>query len=358
MFYHYPVFFQWFNFSLQGTIGEHYVLNIENAGAAKYPKWNLHRPYQTYASYDKNDWFSVNAVFNEQTGVLTMELDLTQEQVHFAYFPPYSYARHLDLIEKATTIPHCKITHLGKTNGEDGRDISLLTFGTPTSNKKKIWFIARQHPGEPQAEWYAEGLIDYLAENPQLLEQYTFHIVPNMNPDGTYDGNLRTNKEGIDLNRMWLEPTLEKSPEVYYVLNAMRQIGVDLFIDAHGDETIPFPFLDLAHLSSADITETLEKQEEDFMTLYIELSSSMQNELNYGKTNRTDYLTLASVKIGSEFGCPSFTLEMPAKGWSWQQCKLLAKEFFSVLEAFYTKVLTQTELPNERNVPQRSPHCH
>jgi hypothetical protein len=46
-----------------------------------------------------------------------------------------------------------------------------------------IWLIARQHPGEPQAEWYAEGLIEHLANNTSLLDHYTFHIVPNMNPE-------------------------------------------------------------------------------------------------------------------------------------------------------------------------------
>ena len=38
--------------------------------------------------------------------------------------------------------------------------------------------------------------------------------IPNMNPDGSYRGHLRTNASGANLNREWKEPTLEKSPEV------------------------------------------------------------------------------------------------------------------------------------------------
>lgn len=38
--------------------------------------------------------------------------------------------------------------------------------------------------------------------------------VPNMNPDGTWRGHLRTNAVGANLNREWEKPTLERSPEV------------------------------------------------------------------------------------------------------------------------------------------------
>ena len=42
-----------------------------------------------------------------------------------------------------------------------------------------------------------------------------------MNPDGTWRGHLRTNAAGANLNREWDNPTLERSPEVYYVRNHM-----------------------------------------------------------------------------------------------------------------------------------------
>lgn len=332
-----PDFFQWFNFILQGTAGEHCILHIDNANQVKYPDWNHYKPYQTYASYGNDEWFTVDTKYDEQTGELRMELTLEQNEVQFAFFPPYTYARHLDLIEKARSIPHCSVSCIGKTNGEDGRDITLLTFGTPSADKKEIWLIARQHPGEPQAEWYAEGLVEYLAENVELLAHYTFRIVPNMNPDGTYFGNLRTNKEGKDLNRMWQEPTIESSPEVYYALQAMAQTGVAFFMDIHSDEIIPEPFLDEAHLSCPEVNEELQVQERHFMDLYIAINPHMQNELNYGDKDRTDpvNMTLAAMAVGQQFNCPAFTLEMPTKSWSWPACKSLAADFFQVLKCFY-----------------------
>ena len=38
--------------------------------------------------------------------------------------------------------------------------------------------------------------------------------MPNVNPDGSIRGHLRTNATGANLNREWQDPTLERSPEV------------------------------------------------------------------------------------------------------------------------------------------------
>lgn len=38
-----------------------------------------------------------------------------------------------------------------------------------------------------------------------------------MNPDGTFDGNLRTNGHGEDLNRKWQSANMQDSLEVYLV---------------------------------------------------------------------------------------------------------------------------------------------
>ena len=114
--------------------------------------------------------------------------------------------------------------------------------------KKQIWLIARQHPGETQAEWWAEGVLECLTDlaNPfalALREKCQFHIVPNCNPDGSKRGHLRTNANGVNLNREWLSPTHEDSPEVMSILNHMDVTGVDFVMDVHGDEAIPAVFL-------------------------------------------------------------------------------------------------------------------
>jgi murein tripeptide amidase MpaA len=69
------------------------------------------------------------------------------------------------------------------------------------------------------AEWAAEGLLRRLidehdATSRALLRQAVFYVVPNMCPDGSARGHLRTNAAGANLNREWAQPAADRSPEV------------------------------------------------------------------------------------------------------------------------------------------------
>src|SRR3546814_5341018 len=103
-----------------------------------------------------------------------------------------------------------------------------------------VWLYARQHPGETMAEWWMEGALERLTDvaDPvarSLRRKARFHIVPNMNPDGSFRGHLRTNAAGVNLNREWHAPSLERSPEVHHVLERMKRTGVDFAMDVHGE---------------------------------------------------------------------------------------------------------------------------
>ena len=98
------------------------------------------------------------------------------------------------------------------------------------------------------AEWWMEGALEKLCDPDDpvarvLRRECTFRVVPNMNPDGSRRGHLRTNAVGVNLNREWHAPSAEKSPEVLCVRNAMDETGVDFAMDIHGDEAIPANFL-------------------------------------------------------------------------------------------------------------------
>ncbi len=64
-----------------------------------------------------------------------------------------------------------------------------------------------------------------------------------MNPDGSIRGHLRTNAIGVNLNREWQSPSMERSPEVFFVRERMLETGVDMCLDIHGDEAIPYNFV-------------------------------------------------------------------------------------------------------------------
>merc|ERR1719215_1664979 len=81
-----------------------------------------------------------------------------------------------------------------------------------------------------------------------LRRACTFYVIPNMNPDGSIRGYLRTNACGANLNREWgntgsyVAPSLQRSPEVFHTLQVMDEVGCDFFLDAHGDEDSPNVF--------------------------------------------------------------------------------------------------------------------
>ena len=303
---------QWFYFRLQGAQGEPCTIRLLNAGQSAYPKgWE---DYNAMASYDRINWFRVPTSFDGQ--VVTIEHTPAMDSVYYAYFEPYSWERHLELLDRAQLSEHVRMVDLGSTI--DGRDLNMLVIGEPEEGKKKVWVIARQHPGETMAEWFVEGMLDALLDpahpfGRQLLKETVFYVVPNMNPDGSVRGNLRTNAAGANLNREWFNPTMERSPEVFLVRQKMHEVGVDLCLDVHGDEGLPYVFV-----AGSDALPTFTPEqaaaEKAFSDNFMIASPDFQDQYGYGKTPYTDeVLTMGSPYITHAFGCLSLTLELPFK---------------------------------------------
>ncbi|TRW49719.1 carboxypeptidase family protein [Aliidiomarina halalkaliphila] len=309
---HQSDFYQWFHFKLLSTAEIEHTLIIENASGSAYPKgWE---GYQTFASYDRDTWFRVPTSFDGSK--VTIQFTPEQESVFFAYFIPYSWERHLDLVQWAQQSSWVEQKVLGTTL--DGREMNLLVIGEPAEHKRSIWITARQHPGETMAEWFVEGMLEALLNEDepvsrQLLEQCVFYVVPNMNPDGSVRGHLRTNAAGVNLNREWKTPTIEKSPEVFHVLNMMDEVGVDMYLDIHGDENIPYNFIAGAEgIPSYDDRHA--QLEASFRAAYLQATAEFQTTYGYdkdepGKAN----LTVASNAVAERFRCLAFTVEMPFK---------------------------------------------
>jgi murein tripeptide amidase MpaA len=100
------------------------------------------------------------------SGVLSISVSTTDaDTVWVAYFAPYSYEQHQALIAQCQgALDHdgsalCAVESIGQSL--DGRDIDLITAGTgPTT----CWVVARQHPGESMAEWWADGFLGRLLD--------------------------------------------------------------------------------------------------------------------------------------------------------------------------------------------------
>jgi murein tripeptide amidase MpaA len=339
-------FRQWFHFRLQGAAGQACRLQFLNAGDCTYPDgW---RDYQAVASYDRAHWFRVPTGFDGR--VMTVDFTPEHDSVWFAYFEPYPEERHLSLLATCQRSPLARLSHLGST--VDGRDMTLVTVGEAGAGKKVIWMIARQHPGETMAEWFCEGVLQRLtgtgmwAGDPvarQLLDRAVFHIVPNMNPDGSARGNLRTNAAGANLNREWMEPSPQTSPEVYHVRRAIENTGCDMFFDIHGDEGLPYNFVAGSEMLPG-FTEAQRVAQQRFVEAFKRATPDFQDVYGYAASKyNADALKLASKYIGNAFGCLSLTLEMPFKdnadlpqpavGWNGQRSALLGTAMLQAILA-------------------------
>ncbi|MCD9478432.1 M14 family metallopeptidase [Photobacterium phosphoreum] len=309
---------QWFHFRLESEAQQPHTIKLLDLANSAYPEgWN---GYDVVASYDREEWFRVPSEFDGDT--LTFTVIPENQSMYFAYFAPYSYDRHQDLLHLAQSHYNCRLETLGHTL--DNRDVSLLVIGDEQATeseevpKKKIWVIARQHPGETMAEWFVEGLVQRLLDETDtvgraLLNKAVFYVVPNMNPDGSARGHLRLNAIGVNLNREWQTPSLENSPEVFYVREKMLATGVDMFLDIHGDEAIPFNFVAGSEgIPSYDAR--LENLENKFKQALLTVTPEFQDEHGYGKDKPGEAnLTVASNWVGEQFKCLSYTVEMPFK---------------------------------------------
>ena len=363
---------QWFHFRVVGAEGENLRVIISNAGEASYPDgW---RGYEACVSTDRKTWRRVRSTsYDEAKGELVVDFGaepggVPGNCVYLAYFPPYSNEAHLDLVARATSgdvrlgaasqaSHRARLIVLGATN--DGRPLDCLVFGGGNDDvgegavfkpeprfagasemdaeaarallddaspwerdggaKRVIWVIARQHPGETMASWWMEGFVARLLdeEDPvakKLLRRAVVHVVPNMNPDGSARGHLRTNALGANLNREWADPRVDYSPEVFHVRNAMDDTGVNLMLDVHGDEAEPYCFI-VGGEGTPGWDETRAATQRRFKEAYARACPDFQTvfPLEYGSAPAGNVVTAKTQVVVRFTGALGMTLEMPFK---------------------------------------------
>ncbi len=342
-------FYQWFYFRASNVKNMDCRYVITNAkGAAFSEGW---KDYRAVASYDREYWFRVETEFDGEQLVISHKS--TYDQIYFAYFAPYSMERHADLIALAQSCGICEAETLGETI--DGQAIDCLRFGEGDNNCKTIWMVARQHPGESMAEWWMEGLINRLVDEydpvaSSILQKAVIYLVPNMNPDGSHRGHLRTNAAGINLNREWHAPTLERSPEVFCVLEKMKLTGLDFGLDVHGDEGLPYNFI-----AGTEGIPGWNDQRQQKLDLYRQTLAKMNPDFQFshgypvngaGQAN----MSYCSNALAERFNAPVMTLEMPFKdaadtpnleqGWSPERCVKLAGSCLDTLHLCWDEMIS------------------
>ena len=176
---------------------------------------------------------------------------------------------------------------------------------------------------------------EFIEKGREVVRQHCTrcHVVPNMNPDGSKRGHLRTNAKGVNLNREWNKASPENSPEVFHVLARMQETGIDLALDVHGDEALPYNFI-----AGGEGAPNFDARGQELLDGYkaalCTASPDFQTAHGYAvDAPGTADLSICTNYLANSFKCLAMTLEMPFKdnadlpdevhGWSPERCRKL-----------------------------------
>src|SRR5690606_32440770 len=149
------------------------------------------------------------------------------------------------------------------------------------------------------------------------------------------------NAVGVNLNREWQNPSMAQSPEVYLVRKAMEEKGLDLCLDIHGDEGLPYNFV-AGSEGIPGFDDKLKAAQDSFTAALMAVSPEFQTVYGYdidepGQAN----MTVATNWIAQRFGSLAYTLEMPFKdnadlpdfdyGWSPARAMQLGEDVLTAL---------------------------
>ncbi|KAH8070509.1 hypothetical protein JL721_4901 [Aureococcus anophagefferens] len=100
--------------------------------------------------------------------------------------------------------------------------------------RRLVVLSSRVHPGESNASWVMQGILDFLTSDDAravaLRRHFVFKICPMLNPDGVIQSNYRCSNSGMDLNRQWSAPSREAHPPVAALKHLIRARAKGVFL--------------------------------------------------------------------------------------------------------------------------------
>jgi len=124
--------------------------------------------------------------------------------------------------------------------------LAIHIISSPRFNKKYVFISSRVHPGETPGSHVFNGFLKFLLnrEDPRaqaLRENFVLVLIPMLNPDGVYRGHYRTDTNGLNLNRYYINPSSSDHPTIYatrqMVLHLNNTKRLYLYCDLHAHAT-------------------------------------------------------------------------------------------------------------------------
>lgn len=193
---------------------------------------------------------SISHLSGQYSVSFTHTFEYSDDLCYFTFCHPYTFTDLQNyLIEAQSDSNKCKrFRRTTLCNTIAGNACDLLTITAPCQSIKElksrvvIVLTARVHPGESNASWIMQGILDFLLgddiEAEALRRKVVFKVVPMLNPDGVINGNYRSSLAGCDLNRVWDRPDSRKHPTIYYTKELVMRLSktrtIAMMIDIHG----------------------------------------------------------------------------------------------------------------------------
>lgn len=133
-------------------------------------------------------------------------------------------------------------SHVGRVEEREDRLPGLFPLADQPRpyrfpNKKVVFVSARVHPGETSSSFVFNGFLNFIVSNDpraiKLRDMFVFKLIPFLNPDGVVRGHYRTDQRGVNLNRVYVDPSPTLHPTIY----AARQV----ILYHHHGQLIPTP---------------------------------------------------------------------------------------------------------------------
>lgn len=132
----------------------------------------------------------------------SFEFEYENDEVYFAHCFPYTYRDLKDFLKKTCSdkkTDRVRKTELCKSLGGNSLDYVIITnFEAPEADiatREAVVITGRVHPGETNASYIVEGILQFLVGDSdaakQLRNTYVFKVIPMLNPDGVVLGNYR-----------------------------------------------------------------------------------------------------------------------------------------------------------------------